>query len=192
MPATPPRLPDSTNSMLKSLAQERDATAARLKKIADNHVSAKTMSPATASSLGAAVTTGKSKKKRKKKKKAKKQIRKEMPSTKASSEKESNSAVTDNLDDMAFLDAMVAQNRAAAKKKNAPKNWVKEEAQRWRINQDGILSGKQRSALSARERSDKAKLLRNKIAASQSARGTVAARQKNAKKKTGAKKKKKK
>ena len=47
----------------------------------------------------------------------------------------------DNLDDMSFLDAMVAENQAKAKSLNKPKNWIKAEAQRWKISPDGYLSG---------------------------------------------------
>ena len=92
----------------------------------------------------------------------------------------------DGLDEMAFLDAMVAENQAAAKKRDKPKNWVKAEAQRWRINTGGVLSGSRGGTLSARERNDKAKLLRNKIATSRNGRGTS-----KAKKKSGGGKKKK-
>ena len=74
-------------------------------------------------------------------------------------------------------------------KKNAPKNWVKEEAQRWRINQDGILSGKQRSALSARERGQ-VKLMQQNCYVAKRERNCGGS-SKERKEKTGAKKKRK-
>ena len=162
------------------LAQEREARhEARL--ASTSHQQQQQQQPAIQSgyfphSVGSSnQTMSKNTKKKKKKKNKKKNKNKgKQNAGQDSSIKTSGGAVaTSALDEMAYLDAMVAENQAAAKKRNKPKNWVKAEAQKWRINSDGVLSGSRGGTLTARERHDKARLLRNKIAKSQSGRGTT-------------------
>jgi ATP-dependent RNA/DNA helicase IGHMBP2 len=198
-PSTSPA-PASANSMLSSLAQEREARrAARLAAAnqrqlempalgvhaADKAISSK----ATPKNNSNNNNNNNNNNKKKKKKKKKKMMKAKQKASQESSKNTSDAAVVmDGLDEMAFLDAMVAENQAAAKKRDKPKNWVKAEAQRWRINTDGVLSGSRGGTLSARERNDKAKLLRNKIVTSQNGRGTSKAKKKSG---GGARKKKK-
>lgn len=177
------------NEILRSLHAEREA---RQKARSNSMKSDQSLSAPDHMNTQVKKNKNKNKKKKKKKKgggveKKKNNDNQDRQDSRSATSAKTASSQLDELDDMAFLDAMVAENQARIKSQNKPKNWIKAEAQKWRISPDGRLSGSRKGALTAAQRSDKAKLLRNKIAKSKNNRAPTKTK-KGAKKNTTSRK----